>query len=111
MSSCWLCQSFVSRTLKDVMRHIGAVHSHELVFHTVCGIGGCSRSYTNFFSYNINKKHVYRKHRESLDMSLEINRFSSTVQHTPDRSEFEDDNYFTGKKFLVFWLPMPKIIV
>ena len=63
--------------------------THEPSFCTVCGTGGCSRSYTNF-SY---KKHVYRKHRESLD----VDRFSSAPQHTPDASEFEDDNSLTGK--------------
>ena len=63
---CWLCSSFASRTLKAVVRHIGAVHSHEANFHIKCDIQGCVRTYTNFFSF---KNHVYRNHKDALDDS------------------------------------------
>lgn len=65
-SICWLCYKVASPTLKGVVRHMAAVHAHDPHFFICCGIQGCSRTYSNFFSF---KKHLYRKHRASLDMS------------------------------------------
>lgn len=42
---------------------MAAVHAHDPNFHTICGIEECPRTYTNFFSF---KKHLYRKHRDTL---------------------------------------------
>ncbi len=61
--ACWICHKFAAANLLAVLRHIGAVHSRDSCFYTVCGIEGCPRTYRNFFSF---KKHVYRHHRESL---------------------------------------------
>ena len=66
---CWLCNQFASPSLKGVLRHIAAVHSWEPNFFTVCGIHGCTRTYSNFFSF---KKHAYRKHRDVLDTAVRI---------------------------------------
>ena len=45
---------------------MAAVHAHDPNFHICCGIGGCARTYTNFYSF---KKHLYRRHRDSLEMA------------------------------------------
>ncbi len=65
--TCWLCNKFSYGNLKGVLRHMAAVHSWEPNLHIVCGIEGCSRNYTNFFSF---KKHVYRKHRSCVGKDL-----------------------------------------
>ena len=64
--NCPLCESFAAPHMKGVVRHIGLVHSHEARFRVTCGIGGCTRTYSNFSSY---KKHMYVKHRDVLDIS------------------------------------------
>lgn len=43
---------------------MAAVHAHDPRFFVRCGIQECPRTYHNFYSF---KKHLYRKHRESLD--------------------------------------------
>ena len=49
-----------------IVRHMSAVHAHDPGFNITCGIQGCTRTYTNFYSF---KKHLYWKHRDSLTMS------------------------------------------
>ena len=49
--------------MQEVLRHIGSVHSHEPDFQVLCRIGGCSRSYTNFRSF---QKHNRQIHIASL---------------------------------------------
>ena len=61
--SCWICHRYSAANLLAVLRHMGAVHSHDPTFHTFCGIEGCPRAYKNYHSF---RKHVYRKHREFL---------------------------------------------
>ena len=63
---CWLCYKIASPNLKGIVKHMAAVHAHDPIFHIYCGIGGCARTYTNFYSF---KKHLYRRHRESLEMA------------------------------------------
>ena len=63
---CWICYSAAAPTLKGVVRHMAVAHAHDPGFHVSCGIGGCSRTYSNFYSF---KKHLYRKHREHLDIA------------------------------------------
>lgn len=70
--SCPLCEFFAYRTLKGVVRHIGAVHSYEASFHITCGVSGCPRTYRSFFSY---KKHMFLKHRDIM----EVNEASETA--------------------------------
>ena len=48
-----------------VVRHMAVAHHHDPRFHVCCCIKGCSRTNSNFYSF---KKHLYRKHREDLDM-------------------------------------------
>lgn len=66
---CWICYKVAAPNLKGIVRHMAAVHAHEPNFFIFCGIQGCSRTYSNFFSF---KKHLYRKHRCSLEMSGSI---------------------------------------
>ena len=63
---CWICYKVAYPTLKGVLRHMAAVHAHDPRLFICCGINECSRTYQNFYSF---KKHVYRKHRESLELS------------------------------------------
>ena len=78
---CPLCHFFASKNLKGVVRHIGAVHSHEASFHITCGIVGCPRTYGNFHSY---KKHMFQKHREIMEVSTTSITTSETVQESGD---------------------------
>ena len=92
--SCWICHKFAAANLLAVLRHMGAVHSYDSSFHTVCGIEGCPRTYRNFFSF---RKHVYRHHRRSLRnlRTSPSQRASSTDgdsgAHEEVESEFGDD--------------------
>lgn len=63
---CWICYDFAGKTLKQVVRHIGSVHSHSAMFRITCGIKSCPRTYTKFLSF---KRHVYRQHKMELKHS------------------------------------------
>ena len=62
---CWICNTAAYPSLKGVLRHMAGSHAFDPRFSVCCGIQGCSRTYSNFYSF---KKHVYRKHRENLDL-------------------------------------------
>ena len=62
---CPLCRAYAAKDLKSLLRHIGAVHSHEAGFFVHCGLQDCPRTCNNFHSY---KKHLYTKHREALGL-------------------------------------------
>ena len=62
---CWICYEVAAPNLKGILRHMAAVHAHDPNFSVCCGIEGCTRTYFNFYSF---KKHLYRKHRCSLEM-------------------------------------------
>lgn len=62
----WLCCKVASPNLKGILRHMATVHAHDTNFHISCGVSGCSRTYTNFYLF---KKHLYRHHRDSLEVS------------------------------------------
>ena len=61
--TCTVCYKYATRTLKSVLRHIGAVHSFEPGFSITCGVGGCARSYTNYRSF---RKHLLRQHEADM---------------------------------------------
>ena len=73
---CWICYSAAAPTLKGVVRHMAVAHAHDPQFYIRCGIQECSRTYSKFYSF---KKHLYRKHREHLDIN-------STVTSLPQNS-------------------------
>lgn len=62
---CWLCYRVAAPNLKGILRHMAVVHAYDPEFHIICGIAGCTRAYSNFYSF---KRHAYRKHREHLDV-------------------------------------------
>ena len=101
---CPLCHVFASKNLKGVVRHIGAVHSHEAGFHVTCGIDGCPRTYGNFHSY---KKHMFLKHREEMEVG-------TSTREVVDQSIEEDgcnDSDFTSAPsnfFLVRFLEIAR---
>ena len=84
-SVCWLCYKVASPTLKGVVRHMAAVHAHDPHFHICCGVGGCSRTYSNFYSF---KKHLYRRHRDHLDMTGPFT--TSSTPSDPSSLDFSD---------------------
>ena len=59
---------------------MAAVHAHDPAFHVVCGIAGCARSFTNFYSF---KKHLYRKHQDYLDISEVMENTSDSYTVNP----------------------------
>ena len=63
---CFLCSSFAANSFLDVVRHIGAIHSHDADFQVVCGLDGCNRQYRNFGSYRV---HLYREHHRIMQRS------------------------------------------
>ena len=83
---CPLCHTFAARNFKGVSRHIGSVHSHEANFHVTCGLGGCPRSYKNYHSY---KKHLYKQHRDILEVDDYVPNDSSSLSIQPAESIFE----------------------
>ena len=81
-SLCWICYKFASPNLKGVVRHMATVHAHDPNFFIRCGIQGCPRNYSNFFSF---KKHLYRKHRDYLELC------SPTNDDAPDLGNMNED--------------------
>lgn len=74
---------------------MATVHSCEPNLHLVCGISGCSRNYTNFFSF---KKHVHRKHQEFLDTVLPPPHitpivYSGSISDLTQETESDDDQF------------------
>ena len=65
---------------------MAAVHAHDPNFHTICGIEECPRTYTNFYSF---KKHLYRKHREVLNLVPSLQEQNVTINVDEDN---EDDS-------------------
>ena len=58
---CSACRHFASPTFGGVFRHIRSKHSCEPNFRVVCGIDGCSKSFTNFSSW---RSHIRRVHKK-----------------------------------------------
>ena len=84
---CWLCYKVAAPDLKGVIRHMAVVHAHESEFHIICGIAGCVRSYSNFYSF---RRHVYRKHREHLNItSRRLTAAHSVVSTATANNEFD----------------------
>lgn len=61
--SCFLCSSFAGNSFPDIVRHIGAVHSHDADFQVTCGLDACQKQYHNFGSYRV---HLYRDHHDIM---------------------------------------------
>ena len=92
--TCSLCYNFTSSSMNAVLRHIGAVHAHLPGFRVVCGINGCPRTYTNYYSY---RKHIRRKHSDfggDLDVPSNLDEFSQDAVTMSDTE--------TGREMLPF---------
>ena len=61
--SCFLCSSFAGSSFPYVVRHIGAIHSHDADFQVTCGLDACKKQYHNFGSYRV---HLYREHHDIM---------------------------------------------
>ena len=60
---CNLCAYFIGSTLCSLLNHLARIHKNDAGFHALCGVDGCSRTYTNYYSL---RNHVYRKHGDLL---------------------------------------------
>ena len=86
--TCTICNRFASSTLKRVLRHIGSVHSFEPGFQVTCGIEGCTRTYSNFRSF---QKHLARNHETALNR-VEDSSPAPRPQVQRDVHESDDDD-------------------
>ena len=59
MYVCQLCNHYASFSYDCVLRHIGAVHSHEEGFRVRCGFDSCPRILTNYHAF---RRHLRRQH-------------------------------------------------
>ena len=59
MYVCQLCNHYASPSYDSVLRHIGAVHSHDAGFRIHCGIESCPKVLTNYHSF---RRHLRKKH-------------------------------------------------
>ena len=92
--TCSLCYNFTSSSMNAVSWHIGAVHAHHPGFRVVCGINGCPRTYTNYYSY---RKHIWPKHSNfggNLDVSSNLDEFPQDAVTMSDTE--------TGREMLPF---------
>ena len=94
---------------------MAAVHAIDPGFFIRCGVNGCPRTYQNFYSF---KKHLYRKHRDTLqggmsgrnvsvsnndsDMELELLETRESEEETPVR--FTRSTKFEHKKQMALFL-------
>jgi len=58
---CYLCSTFQSLSLKALLSHYNAIHSHELNFEVKCGVNDCPAQFRKF---NTLYKHVLKRHKE-----------------------------------------------
>ena len=82
--SCQLC-GFLSPTLRIHVSHLRQVHSKDNPFSVICGIQHCRQQFSTFGAYN---SHVYRMHRNSLQLNVHMNVVgSSDKQNSSERLE------------------------
>lgn len=64
MYECYICHQHARKTLSAVLRHVREVHPY---FETAitCGLNGCAATPSSFEAL---KKHLYRYHRELLNV-------------------------------------------
>ena len=82
--TCSICYHFTAPNMAAVLRHIGSIHAHQAGFRIVCGNNGCPRSYRNYGSF---RKHLYRKHSETVEPLDDPATFSSITSSFMDESE------------------------
>lgn len=88
--TCTICYRYATRTLKSVLRHIGAVHSFEPGFSITCGVRGCARTYKNFRSF---RKHLLRQHEADMERT-------SNTSSAPGGNESSTENDDTANEDL-----------
>ncbi len=67
LKPCQLC-SFISTSLKDLLKHIRLVHSHRAGFRITCCLSGCQRTFRTF---GVFRNHVYAYHTDQEAVVLE----------------------------------------
>ena len=69
MYLCPKCRLFEAKSFLKVINHL-RLHESEPGFSVKCGVQGCGRSYKRVESL---KKHIYRQHRDLLDLNQKDN--------------------------------------
>ena len=67
LKPCQLC-TFISTSLKDLLKHIRLVHSHRAGFRITCCLSGCQRMFRTF---GVFRNHVYAYHTDQEAIVLE----------------------------------------
>lgn len=58
---CSICGEFTADSRNRLVNHIGRCHSNDPNFHCICGVGNCTKTFKNYFSW---RKHLKNKHDE-----------------------------------------------
>lgn len=91
--TCTICHRFAHPILQGVLKHVGSVHSHEHDFRVICGTGGCSKSYTNYRSF---QKHIHQIHITSLQENDKIPVDDSLLVPEGNEGDDHDDPHRTS---------------
>ena len=110
---CSLCNTSlrVKFPIREYLKHLLLFRAHQPTFKVTCGIGGCSRSYTNLKTYT---NHVYGVHDLSMissnesipagscndgstpsfndDRILDPTECSTEDENSTDKDDIENDN-------------------
>ena len=86
MYECCICNQHGRRTLSGILRHIREVHPH-FNGKVTCGVNGCPRTSS---SYEGLRQHMYRYHRDVLNVPATVPEASSSQQ---EQEEEEEDGY------------------
>lgn len=79
---CQICGKYASPQFDPVLRHIGAVHSHDAGFNVFCGIEQCPRSFKNYHSW---RRHIRDKHPFMLPSRSTLPVAPSDIAETSDQ--------------------------
>jgi hypothetical protein len=84
--NCPMC-TFEARSLKIVLSHLRSVHSNDPRFNVMCGLEGCSSTFTTFSALY---SHIYRRHPSSGIVSSEKYTFQRTLALREECSSQDD---------------------
>lgn len=96
--TCFLCASFAGGSFRDVVRHIGYVHSFEPNFTVTCGLHGCKRQYKNFSAYRV---HLYKAHGSVMKDGLAQEEPIPSLSDLPTSTSSLDVMDVVGKNFIL----------
>lgn len=90
MITCPLCAGSFS-TASVFLTHIRLVHASDASFHMSCGLQGCQRTFSNFYTY---RNHVYSFHDlSSLENMDSMESITSMEMEVNKSTEINDVDY------------------